>query len=192
MGMEKSWVIPVVPKYKITNDAQQHLSRPDNLLAGIDFVSFSGSFDLLSVSTGIVEYTYTQYDPAHAYDGNYYDSLGRVIVVKYYAGAIPVWFRYCHNEEIDVVPLQTIGTGEVIGKYGYTGFCEPRYPVGAGRHLHLDAWCNPEDAEEARKMGLIPKSITAPERWPGGHVVTNVDYTNFFMNMGLDVVNSTK
>lgn len=190
MGMEKSWVIPVVPKYKITNDAQQHRDRAS--LVGIDFVTFSGNFDLLSVGTGIVEYTYTQYNPAHAYDGNYYDSLGKVIVVKYYAGAIPVWFRYCHNEEIDVVPLQTIGTGEVIGKYGYTGFCEPRYPVGAGRHLHLDAWCNPADAEEARKMGLIPQKITAPERWPGGHTVTNVDYTNFFMNMGLDVINSSK
>ena len=50
MGMEKSWVIPVVPKYKITNDAQQHRDRAS--LVGIDFVTFSGNFDLLSVGTG--------------------------------------------------------------------------------------------------------------------------------------------
>jgi len=187
--MTEIWKLPVTPKYAITSDAYMHRKRAPGLV-GIDFISFTDK-KLMSMSSGIVEYVYRNYNPAFAGNPNYLDSLGRFVVIKSYAGAIPVWLRYCHNERVDVGVGQTVGAGEVIGEYGYTGLCDP-FGVPAGSHIHLDAWVLPETIDEAEKMGFKREMTTAPERWPGGHFVTNVDPTGFFTNKGLDVIKSNR
>lgn len=185
--MERKWDVPVVHPYWITSSAVEHLRR--SILCGIDFVTASTSLSLIAMSDGVVEYVHSSYNPQNAYDLNSFDSLGRFVVIKHYAGAIPFWVRMCHNDSVDVVAGQTVASGQVIGKYGWTGCVSPNSSDGA--HVHLDSWVEASRVTEAQSIGFSPCQIQASGRWPAGDaVLVNVDPTQFFTSVGLDVQNS--
>lgn len=186
--MDRKYTVPVLAKYRVTNDARQHKARAP--FYGIDFAACDDTDTdrrkLLSMADGIIEFVFTAYRPELADDINAdggFHTLGRFIVARYYAGAVQVWARFCHNERADVTAGQTVGAGDVLGEYGNTGASD-------GPHVHVDFWIDAKDEDEATGLGFV-RAFPAFDRnpWPGGPMLTNVDPTAFLKKCGLDVIN---
>lgn len=183
--MNRLWKIPMQSPYKITSDAGEHIARtpPEWPLCGIDFISLTNSQIVLAFADGVVEYKH-KYNPALAQDGltdGGYHSLGRFVVIRHYAGAVPVWVRYCHLEIADVESGDTVGAGNVIGLSGNTG-------LSSAQHLHVDFWVLLDDLKEAQDIGF-KKVNRFVQPWPGSiRGMQNLDPTEFLTKCGLDVI----
>jgi murein DD-endopeptidase MepM/ murein hydrolase activator NlpD len=169
------WHVPVKHKYKVTSDALDHLARSE--LCGIDFVTLAGGQDLLSMADGYVQWVHFM----GASPGNY-DTLGNFVAILFRAGTIPIFGRFAHNDDIRVSSAQQVKCGDVIGKYGNTGFSN-------GAHVHVDFWVHTKDIETARAMGCHAADVPFVRNpWPYAPLLVNVDATPFLQARGLDVV----
>lgn len=129
---------PVVEPHRITSPYGWRKLKGRNgkvsqqMHEGIDYVSDSGSIDVLAIADGIVVLDQDDYDPAKRWTDRKH-SAGNMLIVCHNLHGKQYYVRYLHLGKNTVSKGEKVERGQKIGEYGDHGF-------SFGPHLHVDMY----------------------------------------------------